>query len=252
RAEPYFKLYLDTDKTQLTPGTNGVLFVKKKKKNGFAGEIALEIEGLPKGVTATCGRILASERDGCIVLEANKDVSNVASNITVRGKAEHPNGDEKPLELSAIAVPYQETYQPGGGRGHWPVTMHTIAVGEPNDILAVDLSETDITLKPGESKKIEVTIQRAEGFDKNVQLDLLYRHLNSVYADSLPPGVTIDSKSSKTVLTGGATKGHITLKADAKAAKTERQQTAVMANISLNFVMKATYASKPVFITVTE
>lgn len=252
RAEPYFELYLDTDKTQLTPGTNGVLFVNAVRKNGFAGEIALEIEGLPAGVTATCGRILASQRDGCIVLSSKADVSNIATNITVRGTAEHPNGNEKPMELSAIAVPYQETYQPGGGRGHWPVIMHTVAVGESSDILSVKLSETDITLKPGESKKIEITIKRAEGFDKNVQLDLLYRHLNSVYADSLPPGVTIDSKNSKTVLTGGATTGHITLKADAKAAKTEKQQTAVMANISLNFVMKATYASQPLFITVTE
>lgn len=252
RAEPYFELYLDTDKTQLTPGTNGVLFVNVVRKNGFAGEIALEIQGLPVGVTAKCGRILAGQRDGCIVLEAKKDASNIAANITVHGRSEHPNGDEEPTKLTALAVPYQETYQPGGGRGHWPVSMHTVAVGEPSDILSVELSETDLILKPGESKKIEITIKRAEGFVKNVQLDLLYRHLNSVYANSLPPGVTMDSKNSKTVLTGGATTGHITLKADAKAAKTEKQQTAVMANISLNFVMKATYASQPLFITVTE
>ena len=252
RAEPYFELYLDTDKTELTPGTSGVLFVNAVRKNGFEGDIALEIDGLPDGVKATCGRILAGQRDGCIVLEAAETISNVAANVIVRGKAESQAGKEKPLELTATAVPYQETYQPGGGRGHWPVIVHTVGVGEPGDIREVKLSEYDIHLKPGESKKIEVTLRRAEGFNSNVQLDLLYRHLNSVYADPLPPGVTIDAKNSKTVLTNGATTGHITLKADAKAAKTAEQVTAVMANISINFVMKATYSSRPLTITVDE
>ncbi len=252
RAEPYFELYLDTDKTELTPGTSGVLFVNAVRKNGFEGDIALEIDGLPEGVKATCGRILAGQRDGCIVLEAPENVSNVAANVSVRGTAEYQAGEDKPVPLTATAVPYQETYQPGGGRGHWPVILHTVGVGEPGDIREVQLSEYDIHLKPGESKKIEVTIQRAEGFKNNVQLDLLYRHLNSVYADPLPPGITIDAKSSKTVLTNGATTGHITLKADAKAKKTEKQVTAVMANISINFVMKATYSSRPLTISVDE
>ena len=252
RAEPYFELYLDTDKTELTPGTCGVLFVNAVRKNGFEGDIALEIAGLPAGVKATCGRILAGQRDGCIVLEAPANISNVASNITVRGRAEHQAGDEKQVLLTATAVPYQETYQPGGGRGHWPVILHTVGVGEPSDIREVQLSEYDIHLKPGESKKIEVTIGRAEGFKNNVQLDLLYRHLNSVYADPLPPGVTIDAKNSQTVLTNGATTGHITLKADAKAKQTDKQVTAVMANLSINFVMKATYSSRPLMITVEE
>lgn len=250
RSEPYFELYIDTDKTQLTPGTCGVLFVNAVRKNGFTGEIALAIEGLPEGVKATCGRILAGQRDGCIVLEAAANVANIAANITVRGIATHAVGKEKPLELSAIATPYQEIYQPGGGRGHWPVSLHTIAVGEPSDIREVKLSEYDVRLKPGESKKIEVAIVRAPGFDKNVQLDLQYRHLSSTYADTLPPGVTLDARTSKTVLNGKATTGTITLTADPKAAKVEKQQVAVMANISLNFVMKATYSSRPLLVTV--
>ncbi len=250
RSEPYFELYLDTDKTQLTPGTSGVLFVNAVRKNGFTGEIALQIEGLPQSVKATCGRILAGERDGCIILEAADDVSNVAANITVQGTATHAVGNEKPMELAAVATPYQEIYQPGGGRGHWPVSLHTIAVGEPSDIRDVKLSEYDVRLKPGESQQIQVTIERAPGFDKNVQLDLLYRHLNSVYANVLPPGVTMDTRTSKTVLNGKASAGTITLTADAKASKVEKQQVAVMANISLNFVMKATYSSRPLFVTV--
>jgi len=95
-----------------------------------------------------------------------------------------------------------------------------------------------------------VTIERAEGFDKNVTLDVIYKHLNSVYGNSLPKGVSLDAKDSMTLLTGKTSAGHITLTAAKDASAVQRQQTAVMANVSLNFVMKATYSSEPVFITV--
>ena len=251
RSEPYFQLWVDTDKTQLTPGTSGVFFVRVTRQNGFAGEVQLEVEGLPEGVTADCGRILAGRgQDACIVLSAAADAPQGAANIRITGRAVHEAEGAEPLELSAVAVPYQETYQPGGGRGHWPVEMHTVSVGAKSDLLGVKLSTTELTLKPGESQKIEVEITRSEGYNKNVTLDVQYRHLSGVYGNSLPEGVTLDAGNSKTLLTGTATKGHITLKAAANAPPVEKQQIAVMANVSINFVMKATYSSAPVAVTV--
>ena len=139
---------------------------------------------------------------------------------------------------------------PGGGRGHYPVQFHTVSVSAPNDIRGVHLSEYDVVLKPGESKKVVVTLDRAPGFDKNVSLDVIYKHLSSVYGNSLPEGVTMDATASKILLTKGASEGHIVLKAAAGAPPVSQQQVAVMANVSLNFVMKATYASQPLRITV--
>ncbi|HSG69947.1 MAG TPA: hypothetical protein VLA12_06000, partial [Planctomycetaceae bacterium] len=110
----------------------------------------------------------------------------------------------------------------------------------------------EIVLKPGESQKIDVTIERAEGFDKNVTLDMLFEHLARPFADTLPPGVAIDKKNSQIVLNGKTLTGHITLKADEKAEPAEKQQAVVMANIALNFVMKWTYSSEPIFVTVQE
>ena len=253
KAEPYFELYLDTDKTQLTPGTSGIIFVRAVKKNGFDGEIALQIDGLPAGITSHCGRILPGKsEDGCIVLTAAADATAGWGNVTIRGVSEFASEANHSVSLSAHAVPYQETYQPGGGRGHYPVSMHTVAIAAPNDIRSVQLSTHELTLKPGGSAKVDVTIERASGFDKNVSLDVIYKHLNSVYGNSLPAGVTLDGGASKVLLTKGAVTGHITLKAAADAAPVKRQQIAVMANVSLNFVMKATYSSEPLFITVTE
>jgi hypothetical protein len=147
-------------------------------------------------------------------------------------------------------VPYQEYYAPGGGRGHYPVETHSVAVSVSADLLAVNLSETEIRLKPGESRKIAIKLQRAKDVTANVTLDFLYRHLERVDGNSLPEGVSMDGNQSKLLLTGSDSEGFITLKADKSAPPVERQMTAVMANFAINFVVKATYASPPVFVSV--
>ncbi|MDA1233138.1 MAG: hypothetical protein O2856_20430, partial [Planctomycetota bacterium] len=87
-ATPQFDLIMDTDKTWLTPGSCAAIFVRANRRNGFAGEIQLQIEGLPEGVTATCGKVMAGAAvDGCIVLEAAADAKQIASNIRVSGSA---------------------------------------------------------------------------------------------------------------------------------------------------------------------
>jgi hypothetical protein len=251
RSQPYFELYLDTDKTQIGPGGAAAIFVRIERKNGFTGEVQLAIDGLPHGVTASCGRILSDKgQDGCIVLEADADAPPSAAEIVVTGTAKHTLPDGQVLDLPAAADVYQETYQPGGGRGHWPVAGHAVCVTEYGDLRAVSLSTYDVTLKPGEAAKIEVTIDRSPEVNANVTLDMMMRHLNSNYANTLPQGVTLDDKEAQSLLAGSATKGYLTLKAAKDAPPVEKQQGVVVAHIALNFVMKWTYASRPVRITV--
>ena len=251
RSLPYFELYLDTDKTQVGPGGCGVIFVRVERKCGFTGGVELAIDGLPHGVTAHCGKILPGKPvDGCIILEADHDAPLGVSNIVVTGTATHEVPDGEPLKLSAVAQPYQETYQPGGGRGHWPVDTHAVAVTEYGDIRSVQLSTYDVSLKPGESQRIGITIERSPGFSANVSLDVVFQHLAGIFANTLPDGVTLDDKQAQSLLTGDTAEGHLTLKAAADAPAVEKQQCAVMGHVSLNFVMKATYASKPLNISV--
>jgi hypothetical protein len=260
RSQPYFELYLDTDKTLLGPGGCGAIFARVERKNGFTGEVQLAIDGLPHGVTARCGRILAvptppgrnPPQDGCIVLEADADAPLNVVSAVIRGTATHTLADGTTLNLSAVATPYQETYQPGGGRGHWPVETHAIAVTEYADLRGVSLSAYDITLKPGESQKIEVTIDRSPEFTANVTLDMMMRHLNSNFANTLPPGVTLDDKAAKSLLTGKETQGFLTVTAAKDAAPVDKQQCVVLGHVALNFVMKWTYASRPVSVTVVK
>lgn len=252
QARPYFSLYADTDKTNLSPGVNGVVWVKVERKNGFTGAIQLHVDGLPAGITAECGRILPEKSvDGCIVFKATPEAGRVVSPIVIRGTAVHAQADGQMVELAAAAVPYQEIYNPGGGRNHWPVDQHVLAVVPPNDIRGIKLSTTNITLKPGESKTIDVTIDRAPDFKANISLDVTMTHLQ-LFADTLPPGVTLDGNKSKTLLANGATQGTITLVASPKAEPVERQLIGLTANISLNFVVKTTFCAEPVFVTVAK
>lgn len=251
RSEPYFELYLDSDKTLVTPGGSAALFVRMDRKNGFVGEVQLAVDGLPAGVSAACGKILADKgQDGCIILHADANASLQVANLRVTGSAVSKSASGGPQPLAAAATIYQEIYQPGGGRGHWPVATHTLAVSEPADIRGISLSTYDVTLKPGESKKIEITIDRAPGFNVNVTLDMLMRHLNTTYANTLPPGVTLNDKEAKSLLTGKDTQGYLTLTAAKDAAPCEEQQCVVVAHVALNFVMKWTYASQPVTVRV--
>ena len=250
-AKPHFRLFADTDKTLLTPGTSGVIFVRAERLSGFDGEIRLQVDGLPDGVKASEGRILpGSHVDGCIVLTVDNNAEPDVANIAIMGVGSVNGADGQTEHLSVAATVYQEIYQPGGGRGHWPVDTHSVSIGTPADILSVSVSPQEVSLKPGESVTLDVELRRAPGFDKNVLLEVAYKHLSSVFGDPLPKGVTVDAAASNTLLTGGATRGKITLKAAPDAAEAEKVSFAVMANVSINFVMKTTYASKPIVLTV--
>ncbi|HBB75596.1 MAG TPA: hypothetical protein DC048_14255 [Planctomycetaceae bacterium] len=251
-SRPWFELFADTDKTLIAPGTTGVLFVRAVRRNGFNGAIQLAVDGLPAGVTASCGRILPGKgQDGCIVFQAATDAQPLAAPITILGSGRH-EGDEAAPERTADAVVYQETYLPGGGRGHWPVESHVVAVSKPADIRRVTVGETAVRLAPGGSTTLDIEIERAEGFTANVLLEVTYAHLGGVFGNSLPEGVTVDASKSETLLTGGKTKGRIVLQAAANAPEAPEQQFVVMANVSLNFVMKRTYGSPPLSITLAK
>jgi hypothetical protein len=241
QAVPHFTLDADTDKTPIAPGTANVIYVRAKRHNGFAGEIQLAVHDLPAGVTADCGRILAGGRDGCIVLHAPSDATLAAGNIRITGTATEIK-DGKAVTITATARSLQEFYSPGGGRGHVPVDWHTVSICEPLDLRAVKLSTKEITLKPGESKTIEVTIERSPDFKQNVLLAASYQHLGNVTGDSMPTGVIVDDKSGRTLLAVDQSKGAIVIKAAPDAKPVEKQQIAIMAQVSINFVMKFTYA----------
>src|SRR5204863_9941255 len=119
----------------------------------------------------------------------------------------------------------------------------------PQYISVADSSQR-VTLAPGRTARLEVTIQRRTDFTKGVTLDLLLRQLGSVYGDPLPPGVTLDESASKTLIGETETKGVLVLRAAADAAPVKALPIGVLGQVSINFVVKISYAA-PLFLTVS-
>jgi hypothetical protein len=247
-ARPDFSLRVDGDRAQVGPGGGTAWYVRLTRREGFTGEVALAVRGLPPGVTATCPVIPASMTEGCILLTAAPDAAIDARAVEVTGTATLAGPGGETQSVTRAATPIQEIYTPGGGRGLYPVSLQVVSVTEPQDI-TVSASPARVSLLPGSTARIDVTIRRREGFSKGVTLDLLLRHLGSVYGNPLPPGVSLVEDQSKTLLGESETAGHFVLRAAPDARPVTDLPIAVLGQVSINFVVKISYAA-PVTLTV--
>ena len=73
--------------------------------------------------------------------------------------------------------------------------------------------------------------------------------MNQVFGSPLPPGVTIEAGKSKSLL-GTGSQGHFVLKAAANAAPIDNVPISVLAHVSINFVVKVSYSSPPILLTI--
>jgi hypothetical protein len=220
------------------------VFVQVARRSGFSGPVTLEWQNLPEGVTSSPLTIPAAMTQGVMVISAAPDAAPAAALLALRGKAESPAG---PIEH--LATPKEEIYLPGGGRGFYAVDTLALNVGDPSDI-TVEAGAEAITLTPGGKATLDVTITRRKDFDKPVNLALILQHLGGVHGNPLPPGVTVAASGNKTLLGPAETAGKIVLQAAPNASPCEGVPVAVMGHVSINFVVKTSYASKPVLVSV--
>jgi len=248
-SRPDFTVQCDDDKSLVGPGSGYAVYLIASRRNGFAGEIKLSAENLPPGVTATTDRIPANMTQGCVVFRAAADAKPDFRRIRMYATAEIPQADGKMQTVRHEVTPLEEIYLPGGGRGRFEVNTHVVSVTAPSDVV-LKLSSNHADLKPGGTATIDVDVVRQNGYDKNVILDVYLRHLGSKYGDPLPPGVSLDEAASKTLLSPTETKGKIILKAAPDAPEIQNLPIAVLGQVSINFVVKVSHASEPLFITV--
>jgi hypothetical protein len=247
-ARPDFTARCDGDKAMIGPGSRMAWFVQVTRTGGFAGPVKVEVKGLPQGVTASDLTIPANMTQGVVVLSAGADAPRGVANVEMTATATISYGGKEQALVKRV-VPVQEIYYPGGGRGVFALNLQTVAVTTPSDILDVAVTPAEVDLKPGGEVKLEVTLRRRAGFARGVSLDVVLQHLGRQYGNPLPPGVSLVEAKSKTLL-GSGSKGHIVLRAAANAPACQGVPICVMAQVSVNFVVKLGYASAPVRVSV--
>jgi hypothetical protein len=247
-ARPDFSLKCDGDKAMIGPGSRTAWFVQLTRSGGFEGPVKIDVNGLPKGVTVNPLTIKEGQTQGLLVLSASADATKEAANVSLTGTATlKVNGKDEAVTRSV--TPSQEIYFPGGGRGLFDVGLQTVGITDPSDILKVEVTPQKIRLKPGEEVRLDVTIHRRADYNKGISLDIMLQHLGSVFANPLPPGVTVVAGKSKTLL-GTGSKGHIVLKAAPGTAPIEDVPICVLAHVSINFVVKVSYSSPALLLSV--
>jgi hypothetical protein len=240
---PDFTLRCDGDLAMVAPGRRTPWYVHVTRANGFSGPVAVSVENLPPGVTASPLSIPPSMTQGLVVLSATPDAAvGAAANVRVVGTANASSHD---------ATANEEIYLPGGGRGRFDVKSQSVAVTEAGDIVDVTVTPSVLSLKPGAEVKLGIVIERKKDFDGDVTLDAMLRHLGQTFGSPFPPGVTVLDDKSKTRLRKGESRGEIVFKVAGDAAPIENVPVAVTAFVSVNFVVKIGYSSAVIPLTIT-
>lgn len=241
-AEPDFQITCNPDLAMIGPKSRTPIYVKVHRFHGFDEPVALTVENLPAGVTATEPTIPSGSNETCIVLTAADDATIDASNIRIVGHTtlKRTTGEVK---VDRPAIPLAEIYQAGY---RIPVHTLTVAVTEPSDI-TVDSPVKEVVLKPGQSFEIPVTLARAEKY-KGGRVSLV-TDLDR-FGRTLPRDIKVDSRKSQLVLTGNQTEGKVVLTADPNAKPIENVPMVVIGQVSVEFSVFVPYCTETIFVSV--
>jgi hypothetical protein len=243
-GKPDFRLVCDPDKINVGPGGRVPVFVKVERRNGFTGPVRVGWEDLPANVSASPLTIGPSMTEGVTVISAAPAAKHSAALVRLEGTGAASDGP-----IVRAAMPEQEIYLPGGGRGRFPVNTLAMTVTDPSDI-TVEAGPGEVVLAPGGAAALDVTVKRDPRYDKAINLAVVLQHLGGVHANPLPRGVTVKETGSKTLLGPNETTGKIILQAAPNAPVCEKVPITVMGHVSINFVVKTAYASAPVLVSV--
>src|SRR5262249_10883300 len=114
--QPDFELHLSTDALSIPRGGEAKLKLAVERRGGYAGPVALSVEGLSGGVTAEGVQIAAQEGAVEITFKADKSALIQALHLRIKGAARidqrlvtrvasfAPPGTARPLDSVLLAV----------------------------------------------------------------------------------------------------------------------------------------------------
>jgi hypothetical protein len=177
KPAPGFSLSFDTDRPIVERGGAGVLKITAKRWEGFDGEIALEVLGLPKMISAGPALIKKGETQASIALKCDSAAAPEVFPIKVAGEAKI--NDQSFKQLARM-----QTRVSGIGPGYTTaqVVEVPLAITEPVQF-NLEVGATNVPLVRGGSAEFTVTAKRREGFKTAIAL----------VVENLPAGVTAEA-----------------------------------------------------------
>lgn len=248
---PDFEIHGEYYYGMLAPGGHVAWFVRLNRLNGFGGPVEILVDNLPAGVTCQPATIPAGMDHCALVFSADKKASVNASLVRVRGKARLTRAGGSTIEAIREAHVLGELRRAGASRFvRRPIKSQLLGVTRPLDLHTVTASPSELSLSRGKTAKLKVRIKRSPEYSDQVLLDMALFFFNQKVGEQLPPGVTLVGPATKK-LTGEQLETTFTLQASKSAMPVKRLPIAAVARVPITYSIMTSYASNPVFLTVT-
>lgn len=178
---PDFDIVLTSDAVTVERGKEFKLKVDVRRRGGFEGEIALELEGLPAGITLTGNKIPAKQMQTQIGFKAEPTAAITSVRVTLKGTAEIAG--QKVSRTASLPL----------GRGELPIDTLRVAVALPTPFKVVG-SFSSVYAPRGAVHVRRYKIERG-GFEGPLTVSLAdrqMRHLQGVTGPTItvPPGTS--------------------------------------------------------------
>jgi len=179
---PNFDLLLAADALNLPRGGQAKLKVECRRQGGFDGPVAIDVHGLPAGVTVLGTEVAAGAGHAELVFSADATAAIGAARITISGKAAVNNGEER---VRQAALPAE--------RGEWAPQDVLLAVSLPTPFKVVGRYELRYAGQ-GTIERRRYTIER-NGYEGPLEVRLAdhqMRYLQGVTGPTVivPPGAS--------------------------------------------------------------
>jgi hypothetical protein len=183
----------------------------------------VRVDGLPAGLSATGGRILAGESSVVLTLAAAPDAAALVAPLQVSGTADIGG---RPMSRQARA----------------DEKVSVVAVALPPDVRVTTVTPDVLELAPGQRARVTATIERANGFKGRVPLSV----------NNLPFRITVpDIGLNGILITEDQTSRSFDIVADDHATPSE-QTLFVTARVETNGGTSSEHSSLPIRIRIVE
>lgn len=164
-SQPQFEATIAQDRLQIPAGSTQTVIVNIARQ-GYNGDVDLEFEGLPEGVTVADNQVLAGRTRGLISITAADGVSLAGIGRIIATAADENIGTRKVAIVGSDNPHYRVLPELRQSLGVARTTAAPIGVS-----LAAEA--TDIQISRGKFLPVTVNIQRREGITGNIRLRLI-------------------------------------------------------------------------------